>query len=31
MIIKLIDKKLSENKEVVYLTFRLEENFDFKA
>ena len=31
MKIKLIDKKLSENNEIAYLTFKVSENFDFKA
>ncbi len=31
MKIKLVEKKLSENNEVAYLTFELEKEFDFKA
>ena len=31
MKIKLIDKKISENNEIAYLTFKVSENFDFKA
>ena len=31
MNIKLIDKKLSQNKEIAYLTFELEDSFNFKA